>query len=94
MPAGHVRRDLREQKGKLDILVNDVWGGDSLTEFGKTFSQVSVDKGLTMLNQAVHSHIITSRHVAPIMVKEGHGLIVEITDGNFFGSAETCSTIW
>lgn len=78
-------RILREQKGKIDILVNDVWGGDSLTEFGKTFWQVSLDKGLAMLNQAVHSHIITSRHVAPLMVKQGHGLIVEITDGNFFG---------
>ncbi len=75
----------REQKGKLDILVNDVWGGDALTEFGKTFWQVSLDKGLAMLQQAVHSHIITSRHLAPLMVKQGHGLIVEITDGNFFG---------
>jgi len=75
----------REQKGKLDILVNDVWGGDALTEFGKTFWQVSLDKGTAMLRQAVLSHIITSRHVAPLMVEQGHGLIVEITDGNFFG---------
>jgi NAD(P)-dependent dehydrogenase (short-subunit alcohol dehydrogenase family) len=75
----------RKQKGRLDILVNDVWGGDALTEFGKTFWQVSLDKGLAMLHQAVHSHIITSRHLAPLMVKRGHGLIVEITDGDFFG---------
>jgi NAD(P)-dependent dehydrogenase (short-subunit alcohol dehydrogenase family) len=75
----------REQKGTLDILVNDVWGGDALTEFGKTFWQVSLDKGLAMLHQAVHSHIITSRYVAPLMVKRGRGLIVEITDGDFFG---------
>ena len=80
----------REQKGKLDILVNDVWGGDALTEFGKTFWQVSLDKGLAMLHQAVHSHIITSRHVAPLMIehrntKRRGGLIVEITDGDFFG---------
>ena len=80
----------REQKGKLDILVNDVWGGDSLTEFGKTFWQVSIDKGMAMLDQAVHSHIITSRHVAPLMIehskaRHSSGLIVEITDGDFFG---------
>jgi NAD(P)-dependent dehydrogenase (short-subunit alcohol dehydrogenase family) len=80
-----VARIQREQKGKLDILVNDVWGGDALTEFGKTFWQVSLDKGLAMLHQAVHSHILTSRHVAPLMVKRGAGLIVEITDGDFFG---------
>jgi NAD(P)-dependent dehydrogenase (short-subunit alcohol dehydrogenase family) len=79
----------REQKGKLDILVNDVWGGDSLTEFGKTFWQVSIDKGFVMLNQAVHSHIITSRYLAPLLIEhskaKGSGLIVEITDGDFFG---------
>lgn len=80
----------REQKGKLDILVNDVWGGDSLTEFGKTFWQVSLDNGFAMLNQAVHSHIITSRYLAPLMIEHSNathssGLIVEITDGDFFG---------
>lgn len=85
-----VSRIQREQKGKLDILVNDVWGGDALTEFGKTFWQVSLDKGLAMLDQAVHSHIITSRHVAPLMIERSNtrqrgGLIVEITDGDFFG---------
>jgi NAD(P)-dependent dehydrogenase (short-subunit alcohol dehydrogenase family) len=85
--AAHIRR---QQKGKLDILVNDVWGGDALTEFGKTFWQVSLDKGLAMLQQAVHSHIITSRHVAPLMIEHSNsnhssGLIVEITDGDFFG---------
>ncbi|PYX29499.1 MAG: short-chain dehydrogenase [Acidobacteria bacterium] len=75
----------REQKGRLDILVNDVWGGDALTEFGKTFWQVSLDKGLAMLRQAVHSHIITSRHLGPLMIERGTGLIVEITDGDSFG---------
>jgi NAD(P)-dependent dehydrogenase (short-subunit alcohol dehydrogenase family) len=85
-----VARIRREQKGKLDILVNDVWGGDSLTEFGKTFWQVSLDKGFAMLEQAVHSHIITSRHVAPLMIEHSNtrhtsGLIVEITDGDSFG---------
>jgi NAD(P)-dependent dehydrogenase (short-subunit alcohol dehydrogenase family) len=85
-----VARIRREQKGKLDILVNDVWGGDALTEFGKTFWQLSLDKGLAMLHQAVYSHIITSRYAAPLMIehsktKHGRGLIVEITDGDFFG---------
>jgi len=80
----------REQKGRLDILVNDIWGGDPLTEWGKTFWQLSLDKGFTMLQQAVHSHIITSRHLVPLMLKSrnakrGTGLVVEITDGDFFG---------
>jgi len=80
-----VARIKREQKGQLDILVNDIWGGDELTEWGKTFWQLSLDKGFAMLRQAVHSHIITSRYAAPLLVARGRGLMVEITDGDFFG---------
>ena len=80
-----VARIRREQKGQLDILVNDIWGGDELTEWGKTFWQLSLDKGFAMLRQAVHSHIITSRYAVPLLVARGRGLIVEITDGDFFG---------
>lgn len=80
-----VARIKREQKGRLDILVNDIWGGDALTEWGKTFWQLSLDKGFAMLQQALHSHIITSRYTVPLLVERGRGLIVEITDGDFFG---------
>ncbi len=73
----------REQQG-LDILVNDIWGGDELMEFGKTFWTVSLDKGFRMLSLAVNSHIITSHFAAPLMFDRGPGLIVEITDGDSF----------
>jgi len=75
---------IRKQHGGLDILVNDVWGGDELTEFGKTFWTASLDQGLLMLERAVHSHIITSHFAAPLMFDRGQGLIVEITDGDSF----------
>ena len=68
----------------LDILVNDIWGGDELTEFGKTFWTVSLDKGFRMLERALHSHIITSHFAVPLMFDRGPGLIVEITDGDSF----------
>lgn len=71
----------REQ-GRLDILVNDVWGGDELTEWGTPFWELSIEKGLLMQQRAVHSHIITSRYAAPLMVERRQGLIVEITDGD------------
>ncbi|GAC1646998.1 MAG: SDR family oxidoreductase [Gemmatimonadaceae bacterium] len=73
----------RRHKG-LDILVNDVWGGDALTEFGKTFWMVDLDKGLRMLKQAIHSHIITSHYAVPLMLGRGRGTIFEITDGDAF----------
>jgi len=68
----------------LDILVNDVWGGDALTEFGKTFWTVNLDNGLRMLKQAIHSHIITSHYAVPLMLGRGRGIIFEITDGDAF----------
>jgi NAD(P)-dependent dehydrogenase (short-subunit alcohol dehydrogenase family) len=60
----------RRHKG-LDILVNDVWGGDALTEFGKPFWTTNLDNGLAMLKQAIHSHIITSHYAVPLMLGRG-----------------------
>src|ERR1700730_4916142 len=73
----------RRHKG-LDILVNDVWGGDALTEFGKPFWTCNLDNGLRMLKQAIHSHIITSHYAVPLMLGRGRGIIFEITDGDAF----------
>ncbi len=64
------------------MLVNDVWGGDQLAEWGAPFWELSLEKGLLMQTRAVHSHIITSRFAAPLMVARGKGLIVEVTDGD------------
>lgn len=72
---------VRSEQGRLEILVNDVWGGDALTEWGKPFWQLDPSVGFTMFERAVHSHIITSRYGVPLMMEGGQGLIVEITDG-------------
>jgi len=73
----------RRHKG-LDILVNDVWGGDALTEWGKPFWSVNLDNGLRMLKQAIHSHIITAHYAVPLMLGRSRGIIFEITDGDAF----------
>ncbi|MCY7482878.1 SDR family oxidoreductase [Paenibacillus alvei] len=70
-----------EQNGRLDILANDVWGGDPLTDWGKSFWEHSLEDGLLMQERAVHSHMITSYYGAPLMVERKQGLIIEITDG-------------
>ena len=76
---------VRAEQGRLDVLVNDVWGGDALTEWGSPFWELSVAKGAELLERAVHSHVITSRHGAPLMVDRDAGLIVEVTDGDTLG---------
>ncbi len=73
---------INKEQGGLDILVNDIWGGDPLTEWGKPFWELSMDQGFQLLDQAIKTHIITSRHGVPLMIKQGHGLLLEITDGN------------
>ncbi|SFE26752.1 NAD(P)-dependent dehydrogenase, short-chain alcohol dehydrogenase family [Paenibacillus algorifonticola] len=70
-----------EQNGQLDLLVNDVWGGDPLTEWGKPFWEHSLEDGLLMQQRAVFSHMITSYYGAPLMTARKQGLIIEITDG-------------
>jgi NAD(P)-dependent dehydrogenase (short-subunit alcohol dehydrogenase family) len=71
----------QEQDRRLDILVNDIWGGDALSEWGKPFWEQSLPNGLLMQERAVASHLITSYYGAPLMVARGSGLIIEITDG-------------
>lgn len=75
---------IKRRHKRLDILVNDVWGGDALTEFGKPFWQLNLDNGLRMLKQAIHSHIITSHYAVPLMLGRRGAIIFEITDGDAF----------
>ena len=71
---------IEADEGRLDLLVNDVWGGDALTEFGTPFWKLSLENGRTLLERAVFSHVVTARHAAPLLMRTGNGLIVEITD--------------
>ena len=89
-----------EQAGRLDLLVNDIWGGDPLSEWGKPFWEQSLAKGFAMQRHAVDTHIITSHFAAPLLVARGRGLVVEITDGagpdyrgNFFYDLAKASVI-
>lgn len=71
----------KEQNGQLDILVNNIWGGEQLTEWEKPFWEHSLSKGLLMQERAVKAHLITAYYGAPLMVERQSGLIIEVTDG-------------
>ncbi|TJZ97888.1 SDR family oxidoreductase [Actinacidiphila oryziradicis] len=77
-----VDRIAAEQHGRLDILVNSVWGGDPLTDWEHPLWEQDLDTGLRLLRQAVETHVITSRFALPLMVARKSGLVVEVTDGN------------
>jgi NAD(P)-dependent dehydrogenase (short-subunit alcohol dehydrogenase family) len=73
---------IEAEDGRLDILVNDIWGGDELIEWGKGFWTQDMTTAKAVLDQSVMSHWITARHMAPMMVAANRGLIVEVTDGD------------
>jgi NAD(P)-dependent dehydrogenase (short-subunit alcohol dehydrogenase family) len=75
-----VERIEREQ-GRLDVLVNDVWGGEYLAEWNVPVWEHSLEGGLRMLRMAIDTHIITSHFALPPLIKNPGGLVVEVTDG-------------
>jgi NAD(P)-dependent dehydrogenase (short-subunit alcohol dehydrogenase family) len=79
--AALVERIDSEQAGRLDVLVNDVWGGDPLTDWNRAFWEHDLDDGLRLHRQAVETHVITSWYAVPLMVERSSGLVVEVTDG-------------
>jgi NAD(P)-dependent dehydrogenase (short-subunit alcohol dehydrogenase family) len=69
----------REQ-GRLDLLVNDISEGE-MHDWGP-FWKADLEKGFRALQRGIHTHIITARHAAPLMLQQKRGLIVEIGDGD------------
>ncbi|MGR6322370.1 SDR family oxidoreductase [Micromonospora soli] len=69
------------EQGRLDVLVNDVWGGDPLTTWEKPVWEQPLDAGFHLLRLAVDTHIITSHFALPLLIRNPGGLVVEIGDG-------------
>ncbi|NTX55179.1 SDR family oxidoreductase [Myxococcus sp. CA039A] len=76
---------IQKEQGRLDILVNDIWGCDAISKLGVPFWKQSPEHARTVLERAVLTHILTSRHAVPLMLGQERGLVVEITDGDHFG---------
>jgi NAD(P)-dependent dehydrogenase (short-subunit alcohol dehydrogenase family) len=76
---------IEAERGRLDVLVNDIWGGDPMVDWSAKFWQLDIGTVRALVDQAVMSHLITARHAAPLMVRQGSGLIVEISDGHHDG---------
>ncbi|AYY11369.1 SDR family NAD(P)-dependent oxidoreductase [Actinobacteria bacterium YIM 96077] len=75
-----VERIDREQ-ARLDVLVNDIWGGELLASWDDRLWEHSLDDGFRLLRLAIDTHIITSHYALPMLIRRPGGLVVEITDG-------------
>jgi NAD(P)-dependent dehydrogenase (short-subunit alcohol dehydrogenase family) len=81
-------RRIEDEQGRLDVLVNDVWGGERLIEWNVPVWEYSLDGGLRMLRLAIDTHIITSHFALPLLIQNEGGLVVEMTDGTAEYNAE------
>lgn len=72
---------IEKEQGRLDILVNDIWGAEHLAEWNVPVWEHSLDKGLRMLRLAIDTHLITSHYALPLLIKNKNGIIIEMTDG-------------
>jgi NAD(P)-dependent dehydrogenase (short-subunit alcohol dehydrogenase family) len=76
---------VRNEHGRLDVMVSSIWGGDPLVDWGKRFWEVDLTNVRGYLDQTLVSHLINCRHFTPLMIEANRGLIVEVIDGHFAG---------
>jgi NAD(P)-dependent dehydrogenase (short-subunit alcohol dehydrogenase family) len=69
------------EQGRLDVLVNDIWGAEHLFQWDTPVWEHDLDNGLRLLRLAIDTHLITSHHALPLLVRQPGGLVVEVTDG-------------
>jgi NAD(P)-dependent dehydrogenase (short-subunit alcohol dehydrogenase family) len=89
--ADEVRRlveRIRTEQGRLDVLVNDAWGGENLKEWNKPVWEHDLDNGLRLLRLQIETHLITAHHALPLLIEQPGGLLVEVTDGTAAYNAE------
>jgi NAD(P)-dependent dehydrogenase (short-subunit alcohol dehydrogenase family) len=72
---------VRREHGHIDVLVNDIWGGEQLKEWDIPVWEHDLANGLRMLRLAIDTHLITSHHLLPLLIDRPGGLLVEVTDG-------------
>jgi NAD(P)-dependent dehydrogenase (short-subunit alcohol dehydrogenase family) len=72
---------IRAEQGRLDVLVNDLWGGERRFEWNKPVWEHDLRNGLRLLNLGVHTHLITAHFALPLLIERAGGLLVEVTDG-------------
>ncbi|MFI6490195.1 SDR family oxidoreductase [Streptomyces sp. NPDC050564] len=72
---------IADEQGRLDVLVNDIWGGEKLFEWDTPVWEHDLDNGLRLLRLAVETHAITNHHALPLLLRHPGGLVVEMTDG-------------
>lgn len=84
---------VEREQGRLDVLVNDIFGGDRYTQWDKPLWEHDWRGGLRMLQMGVHTHLVNCQTAIPLMLRTAaadgtRGVVVEMTDGTSQANAE------
>ena len=81
--VGDLVSKIDSDQGRLDILVNDIFGGDRYMEWDTKLWEHDLTGGLRMLRMGVDTHLITANKALPLMLDGASdtGLVIEMTDG-------------
>jgi NAD(P)-dependent dehydrogenase (short-subunit alcohol dehydrogenase family) len=76
---------IRDDYGRIDVLVNDIWGAEVLKggppQWNTPIWKLDLEKGLRILRLGIETHLVTSHYLLPLLVAQPGGLLVEVTDG-------------
>ncbi|MET0133491.1 MAG: SDR family oxidoreductase [Kibdelosporangium sp.] len=72
---------VEREHGRIDVLIDGIWGGDHHLEWGRPVWEHSLDATLRMIRLGVDAHVITSHFLLPLVIGQPGGLVVEMTDG-------------
>ena len=86
--VAHLVERIDAEQGRLDVLVNDIWGGEKLFDWKARLWEHDLDDGLRLLRLAIDTHLITSHFALALLIREPGGLVVEMTDGTREYNAE------
>jgi NAD(P)-dependent dehydrogenase (short-subunit alcohol dehydrogenase family) len=83
--VSNLAEQIRKDHGRIDVLVNDIWGGELLkggpAVWNTPIWKLRLDDGLRILRLAIDTHLVTSHYLLPLLVDQPGGLLVEVTDG-------------
>lgn len=83
--------EVAQALGRIDILINNVGVGNY-----KTLVNTSLDDYVEMMDVNVRTTFLFTRHVVPVMIKQGEGLILIVSSMagvyGFAGEAVYCAT--
>ncbi|MFJ4686709.1 SDR family oxidoreductase [Streptomyces sp. NPDC088789] len=74
-------RVVAEAGGTVDVLVDDVWGGDPFIDWDTPFWEQDIERSVRVWRGGLETHLRTLHALLPLVTAAPGGLVVEVTDG-------------